>query len=81
MLLVPKSFIVVVLASILQMRVVYYRMMEMELPLELPCKDKLAFDTKKEAETTANVVDYRYGSKVRAYKCRYCYLWHLASKS
>jgi hypothetical protein len=46
---------------------------------ELPCKDKLAFDTKKEAEATANVVQYRYGAKVHVYKCRHCGLWHLSS--
>ena len=52
--------------------------MNEEIP-ELPCKDKLAFDTKKEAEATATVVQYRYGSKVRAYRCRHCSLWHLSS--
>lgn len=46
---------------------------------ELPCHDKLAFDTKKQAETTATVVEYRYGSTVRAYRCQYCHLWHLSS--
>lgn len=46
---------------------------------ELPCKDKLAFDTKKQAEATVMVVDWQYGSKVHAYLCRYCKLWHLAS--
>lgn|GEM_PF-846925 len=48
---------------------------------DLPCHDKLAFDTKKQAETTATVVEYRYGSTVRAYHCRYCHLWHLSSNS
>jgi hypothetical protein len=46
---------------------------------ELPCNDKLAFDTKKQAAATANVAHYRYGSKLHAYKCRYCGLWHLSS--
>ena len=45
----------------------------------LPCSEKLVFDTKKDAETTANVAHYRYGGKLKAYKCRYCDLWHLAS--
>jgi hypothetical protein len=53
--------------------------MEYSEPLELPCKDKLAFDTKREAEATASVVHYRYGSKVHAYICRHCSLWHLSS--
>ena len=54
--------------------------MEIDEPAELPCKDKLAFDTRKEAETTANVAQYRYGTKLKAYVCRYCNLWHLASR-
>jgi hypothetical protein len=53
--------------------------MEQQEPAELPCHEKLAFDTRKQAEATANVVDFRYGSKVHAYLCRYCGLWHLSS--
>lgn len=45
----------------------------------LPCDDKLVFDTKKDAEATANVAHYRYGTKLKAYVCRYCGLWHLSS--
>lgn len=45
----------------------------------LPCADKLAFDTQKEAAATANVAQYRYGSRLRAYRCRYCELWHVSS--
>jgi hypothetical protein len=48
---------------------------------DLPCSDKLAFDTKKQAEDTATVVEYRYGSTVHAYRCQYCHLWHLSSNS
>jgi hypothetical protein len=48
-------------------------------PNALPCDDKLAFDTKKDAEATANVAHYRYGNKLKAYICRYCGLWHLSS--
>jgi hypothetical protein len=48
-------------------------------PAELPCKDKLAFDTKREAEATVNVAQYRYGGKFKVYICRYCGLWHLSS--
>ena len=47
----------------------------------LPCHEKLAFDTKREADASANVVEYRYGSKVHAYVCRYCGLWHLSSNT
>lgn len=46
---------------------------------ELPCKDKLAFDTKKEALATANVTHFRYGNKMKVYKCKHCGLWHLSS--
>lgn len=55
--------------------------MEYEEEPVLPCHDKLAFDTKKQAEATANLADWRYGSKVHAYLCRHCNLWHLASGS
>lgn len=53
--------------------------MESDNSAEMSCKDKLAFETKEAASATANVVHYRYGSKVRPYKCRHCGLWHLAS--
>jgi len=46
---------------------------------QLPCADKLAFDTKKEAQTAALVADFQHGAKVKAYMCRYCSLWHLAT--
>jgi hypothetical protein len=45
----------------------------------LPCADKLAFDTLQAARATANLSEYRYGSKLKAYKCRYCHLYHLSS--
>lgn len=48
-------------------------------PEVLPCDDKLAFNTKRDAEATANVAHYRYGNKLKAYVCRYCGLWHLSS--
>jgi hypothetical protein len=46
----------------------------------LPCEDKLAFDTQKEALATANVAHYRYGNKMKVYKCKHCGLWHLSSQ-
>jgi hypothetical protein len=45
----------------------------------LPCADKLAFDTQKQAQAAATVALHQYGSKLRAYQCRYCGLWHLSS--
>lgn len=45
----------------------------------LPCADKLAFDTKEQAEATATVSEYNYGGKLKAYRCRYCDLWHLST--
>lgn len=53
--------------------------MDYEEEAVLPCKDKLVFDTKQQAETTAVVVDWQHGTKVHAYKCRHCHLWHLSS--
>jgi hypothetical protein len=47
---------------------------------ELPCKDKLRFDTQKEAAAAATVALYRYGNKMKVYKCRHCGLWHLSSQ-
>jgi len=46
---------------------------------ERPCKEKLSFDTQKEAEAAANVAHYRYGTKLKVYRCRHCGLWHLSS--
>jgi hypothetical protein len=57
----------------------YYGDMKTQDTVELPCKEKLAFDTKKQAAATATVVQYRYGTIVRPYKCRHCDLWHLSS--
>jgi hypothetical protein len=45
----------------------------------LPCSEKLAFDTKKQAEAAATVALYQHGTKLKAYVCRHCGLWHLAS--
>lgn len=46
----------------------------------LPCEGKLAFDSKKDALAAASVAEFRYGSKLKVYVCRYCGLWHLATK-
>jgi hypothetical protein len=45
----------------------------------LPCNDKLAFDTRLQAQATATTAAYQHGSKVTPYKCAHCQLWHLAS--
>jgi len=45
----------------------------------LPCKDKLAFDTKKEAETAKTVAFFQRGTTLKVYCCRHCLLWHLAT--
>jgi len=47
----------------------------------LPCHEKLAFATREQAEAVAAVNSFRYGDKLHAYKCRYCGLWHLSSRS
>lgn len=53
--------------------------MDSELDIQKPCVEKLAFDTKKAAEATAVVASYQHGTQLKAYVCRYCGLWHLAS--
>ena len=45
----------------------------------LPCADKLAFETVRDARATATVSEHRYGNKLKVYKCRHCGLYHLAT--
>lgn len=45
----------------------------------LPCVGKMAFDTLKAARATATVSEHHYGGKLKVYKCRYCYLYHLST--
>jgi hypothetical protein len=45
----------------------------------LPCANKIAFDTQKEAQAAATLVAHRYGSRLKPYRCTHCDLWHLAS--
>ena len=47
--------------------------------VKLPCADKIAFDTKKQAEATATTSEYWYGRRPHAYRCRHCHLWHLST--
>lgn len=50
-----------------------------DAPQSLPCADKLAFDTAKQAKTAANVAAYQHGTSLQVYRCQHCELWHLAS--
>ena len=52
---------------------------KMEDRQELPCADKLAFDSEKEALDQARVIKWRRDAKLKAYKCRHCGLWHLST--
>lgn len=45
----------------------------------LPCADKLAFDTRRQAQATATTAQYQNGADVKPYKCTYCKLWHLST--
>jgi len=47
--------------------------------MRLPCADKIAFTSQKEAQTAATLALHRYGSHVKPYLCTHCQLWHLAS--
>jgi hypothetical protein len=46
----------------------------------LPCTEKLAFDTQKQAQAAATVALHQHGIKLKTYVCRHCQLWHLASQ-
>jgi hypothetical protein len=43
------------------------------------CADKLAFDTKTQAEASAVVAKYQHGTNLKVYLCQKCGLWHLSS--
>ncbi|HSX35067.1 MAG TPA: hypothetical protein VLF62_05490 [Candidatus Saccharimonadales bacterium] len=45
----------------------------------LPCSEKLAFDTRRQAQAAATVAKYQHGAALKAYVCGYCGLWHLSS--
>ncbi|MCA1807643.1 MAG: hypothetical protein LC687_07330 [Actinobacteria bacterium] len=47
----------------------------------LPREDKLAFDSKKQAEATALTASWQHGTKMTPYKCKHCGLWHLSSRA
>ena len=43
-------------------------------------KQKMSFDSKKEAEDTARIAALQHGTKLSPYLCKTCNLWHLSSK-
>ncbi len=45
----------------------------------LVCQDKLAFETKEQAEGAAVYVKHLHGTKLKVYKCKSCNLWHLST--
>ncbi len=47
--------------------------------VELPCNEKLVFNTKAAAEGAAVYAEHLHGTKLKVYKCKHCNLWHLAS--
>lgn len=51
----------------------------MDLEQELPCGDKMVFDSKAEAADTALAADWQHGASLKPYHCIHCGLWHLAS--
>jgi len=46
---------------------------------KLPCSEKVAFDTKKEASSAGLAADWQHGATLKAYNCKHCDLWHLAT--
>lgn len=47
---------------------------------ELPCAQKMVFDTKKEAAAVGLAADWQHGAQLKPYHCRHCDLWHLSSQ-
>lgn len=46
---------------------------------QLPCVDKMSFESQKEAEANGLAAEWQHGGSLKSYKCKYCRLWHLAS--
>ncbi len=55
----------------------------MEETPTFPCADKITFDDEKSAKTAAIVADWQHelAGNLVPYRCRYCSLWHLATKN
>jgi hypothetical protein len=51
----------------------------MSEPKPLPCDEKLVFDSEKQAVAVATTLKYQRSTKLKAYLCPNCKLWHLAS--
>lgn len=45
----------------------------------LACNDKLKFSSFKEANAASVVANHQRGTKLKAYRCKHCEWWHLAS--
>jgi hypothetical protein len=52
-----------------------------EAEKQLPCAEKMVFDTQQEASAAGLAAEWQYGGGLKAYCCRYCHLWHLSSAS
>lgn len=52
---------------------------DQDAEITLPCVEKMAFDSKTEAEGAATAAEWQHGGALKVYKCRHCNLWHLAS--
>jgi hypothetical protein len=46
---------------------------------QLPCEQKAKYVSQKEANGAALLARHKHGTKLKAYLCNYCGLWHLAS--
>lgn len=57
----------------------YYAGMDEPDTENLPCRDKLAFDTERQARAAAVVAKHQRGITLHVYQCRFCGLWHLSS--
>lgn len=40
----------------------------------LPCAEKLAFETKAQAQGAAAAAEWQHGAQLKAYQCQYCQL-------
>lgn len=47
---------------------------------ELPCKDKMRFDSQKAANAAATALRHQRGNQLRSYRCHHCNLWHLTGQ-
>lgn len=46
---------------------------------ELPCSNKLVFETREAANAAAILAEHQHNAKLKSYKCKHCDFWHLAS--